>query len=256
MTLLWVGLALVAGAAMGWGLAKAAVTPPPPAAPDADHRPRLEQVDDVRELWARTEVGWVRLASADRRVWRPAPDEPEPDEPDTFGFPLHEAWARTTSRDPLVHGLLDQWTEACIAASRVAWILELPAGDQLLQAWARHAPPTDRPSEAFARWLCAGLGRAARSGLDAREVAERRDPAVRGLHRAAERLVRAIDSDLVLDCHPPPGVGPRDRERWLIDREVAARLGNEVVGDVVHPLVVLRPALLRGDAVLLEGEVA
>jgi hypothetical protein len=181
-------------------------------------------------------------------------DVTDPGLPPT-GVPTMVAWAHERQLDVLIEGLLDEWTEACVSASRVGWSLGIPAGDQVLQVWARTAAPTDRPGPAFAVWLVGEIGRAVRNGLADRTVAEVRDPAARMVHQAAARLVRGLDERLEVETQPPAGVGPKHRESWLVDEEVADRLGNAVVSGVLQPLIALRPVVRKGDEVLLEGEV-
>ena len=79
---------------------------------------------------------------------------------------------------------------------------------------------------------------------------------IRTVHRAAGALIEALVPGMELDTEPPAGVGPRNRETWLVDESVAESLGNPPVAGVVHPIVVLRPVLRRGERVVLEGEVA
>lgn len=184
-----------------------------------------------------------------------------PASPEVLRLPVSRgepgAWAEEQAGDVLVAGLLDEWTEACLAASRIGWVLSIPTGEGLLPAWARSVSSAGgEPQVAFARWLVGLLGKAARSEPMDRATVARRDPVARKLFTAAGRLLRALDESLVLDASPPAAVGPRHRERWLVDPDVATLLNNAPVNGLVQPVVVLRPALLRGSVVLLEGEVA
>jgi hypothetical protein len=168
------------------------------------------------------------------------------------------AWAADRRKEVLIESLLDEWTEACVAASESGWVLGIPTGEILLDAWARLAGdgPIAAPAEAFGIWLVGQIGKSTRRGIKTRELAARRDVLARDLARVAGRLLKGLDEDLVLESRAPAGVGPRQRNAWLIDREVAEVLGGERVGDFVQPVMVLRPLLKRGEQVLLEGEVA
>lgn len=164
---------------------------------------------------------------------------------------------RRAGADPVARAALEGWTDACIAAGRVGWVLGLPAGDLLVDDWARQVEGVvAEPAVAFARWLVGGLGKAARSGLVDRRTAELREAPARRLYGAAAQLVRVLQEDLDVVVDAPAGVGEPQRRSWTVDERVAARLGNAVVRGAVQPVFVLRPLLKRGEVVLLEGEVA
>ena len=253
-------LAAAVGLVVGFVMARSFATEPapePPPAPEPEPVDGLivRGVDGPRELWARMDDRWERLASSDGKHFAPWARD-EDGEPDTYGFPPLLEWARTTRKEPRVRAVLEQWTEACIAASKVAWVLEIPTGDQLLMDWARRSTPAEDPGQAFARWLVGELGRAGRNGLHNRRTAEVRGPVARSVHRAAGALIAEVAPGFEVRTEPPPGVGPRNRETWLVAEDVAEALGNAPVAGVVHPLVVLRPVLTVADRVVLEGEVA
>ena len=167
-------------------------------------------------------------------------------------------WVASRRTDVLVEALLEEWTDACVAASETGWVLGIPTGETLLTAWARRVGEArvSDPANAFAVWLVGEIGKASRNGLKDRETAGRRDVASRGIFKAAGRLLKGLSEDLELEPRAPPGVGPRHHDQWLIDTAVSSRIDNAVVGDFVQPIVVLRPLLRHGDRVLLEGEVA
>lgn len=239
----------VAALATWWWAGRAA--PPPPPAPTA---PPPSPFDAAEDVWTRGGDGWTAWRRGPDG-WRPAP-RPDPAGPRRAPFPPTEAWARSRSAEPAVATALAAWSEAGLAASRVGWLLDLPAGDRLFDAWLAVAEPTERPADAFATWFVGALGTASRRGLDDRETAERRDVVARTVLRACARVVEALDPDLRVEVEAPIAVGARDAERWLVDRSVAARLANAGTGELVRPMLALRPLLRRGDRVLLEGEVA
>ena len=168
------------------------------------------------------------------------------------------AWAAAKRREVLIASLLDEWTEACVAASESGWVLGIPTGEVLLDAWARTATEAavEEPAEAFGVWLVGQLGQSTRRGLKNRDMAAHRDVLGRALARAAGRLLKGLDEDLVIESRAPAGVGPRHRHAWLIDSALAEVMGRERGSEFLQPVVVLRPVLMRGDQVLLEGEVA
>jgi len=169
-----------------------------------------------------------------------------------------QRWVDSRRGDVLIEALLDEWTEACVAASETGWVLGIPTGETLLSAWARRVgeAPVPDPESAFALWMVGELGRASRQGVADRPGAQRRAVASREVFRAAGRLLKGLTEELTLETRAPAGVGPRHRSEWLIDPSLAAHIENPVQGDFVQPILVLRPLLRRGDVVLLEGEVA
>lgn len=248
----WLILGLALGAGLGWWLGRAQRTVAPPD--DLPSGPRVKGVDP-EGLWALERGQWVRMKQTGE-VWHPDERLGPSERPFPLEFPPVVGWGVGVARDPDVRQALEGWTEAVVAASQVGWVTGIPAGDQLVEGWARTAEPTEDPARAFARWLVGELGRAARNGLEDRGIADQRGVVARRLHQAAGRLLLALDDRLELTLEPPGGVGPRQREQWLVDAELATALGNPPVAQVVQPLVVLRPLLRCGDAVVLEGEVA
>lgn len=247
-----VALALVAGA-IGWAIGRREGAPAPATRPAVPPVPALV-ADDADELWARGRDGWTRLARDPSGAWVPATRD-RVVSGELPVFPPHQAWALDRTTDAAVREALEGWSEAAVSASRVAWVLEIPAGDRLLDAWCRRSDPVDDPATAFARWFVAEVGRASRRGLVDRATAERRDIVGRSVLRACARLVEALDPDLQVAFEAPLAVGPRDRDRWLVDEVVARRLDNPLQAGLLRPMVVLRPLLQQGDRVLLEGEV-
>jgi len=168
------------------------------------------------------------------------------------------AWVAKCRQEVLIEALLDEWTDACVAASEIGWVLGIPTGDTLLAAWARAvggAEISDPPSS-FATWFVGEIGKSSRRGLTSRVIVEQRDSASRALLTSAGRLLMGLSEDLQLEPRSPAGVGPKHRHEWLVDTEISATIGNPIVADIVQPLVVLRPLLMRGALVLIEGEVA
>lgn len=166
-------------------------------------------------------------------------------------------WVSEREQDVVVSGVLEEWTEACHAASRAGWVLGIPTGEALLGSWVRGVSNgSGDPGVAFASWFVGEIGKATRRGLVDRATVERREPVARLLFLAAGRLLRALEGSVELEASPPRAVGPRQRESWLVDEALATQLGNAPVNGLVQPVVVLRPALRRGGTVLLEGEVA
>jgi hypothetical protein len=149
---------------------------------------------------------------------------------------------------PDAHAAAERWTAALQQAGAAGWSPALPDGAEILRRCE-----VSTASLVITGWLDA-WGRAARAGLDELDV-DRRDLATRGLLTAASELVSRLDASLTLDIRPPPSVGPRHRARWLVDEPLARRLGREPVAGVLQPRLLLRPALCRGDLVLVEGEV-
>ncbi len=167
-------------------------------------------------------------------------------------------WVAIQRQDVLIDALLDEWTEACVGASEVGWVLGVPTGDTLLSAWARAVGGAEiaDPPGSFATWFVGEIGKATRRGLTGRDVAEARDAPARELMKAAARLLKGLSEDLALEAKIPTGVGPKHRHEWLVDEHIAQTICNPSVAGVVQPLMVLRPLLRRGEKVLLEGEVA
>jgi hypothetical protein len=169
-------------------------------------------------------------------------------------------WVHSRSDDVVIAAMLDEWSEAAAEAAALGWTCGMPRGEDLPMAYARSTGAADRLGEhdpAFARWLAATLGQQVVQGLNDRRDAEARRAALDGLFDALGRVVRALDPGFRVDPAPPPVVGPRERHRWLVDEPLAARLDNPVSAAGAHqPVFVLRPLLLAGERVLLEGLVA
>ena len=184
--------------------------------------------------------------------------EPPPIKPPQRRAQPVAAWIESQRREVLVEALLDEWTDACVAASEVGWVLGVPTGETLLAAWGRAVGGAEiaDPAGSFATWFMGELGKASRRDLTGRAVVEHRAVVSRALMTAAARLVKGLSEDLIVESRAPVGVGPKHRHEWLIDTDISMAIDNPVVAEVVQPIVLLRPLLRRGDAVLIEGEVA
>lgn len=166
-------------------------------------------------------------------------------------------WIHGAQQDVVVAAMLEEWTEAAAEAAALGWMCGLPRGEDLLLAYARSSGASDRVADhepAFARWLVAELGQRIRGGLTERRDAESRRSAVELLVAALGRLLRAVSPGFRLDATPPAVIGPRERHRWLVDEPLAGALDNPSASEGAHqPVFVLRPLLLQGERVLLEG---
>lgn len=164
-------------------------------------------------------------------------------------------WLDARARDVVVRAMLDEWTAAAAQARSLGWMCGLPRGEDLLGRYAREGRLVDDHDASFGRWLVGEFGRRTRLGLHDRRDAEARRAGVEHLLVALARLLRSLAPALRIDWEVPAVVGPAERHRWLVDGDLARRLGAPGGADVHRPVFVLRPVLLLGDAVLLEGEV-
>jgi hypothetical protein len=136
----------------------------------------------------------------------------------------------------------DQAVEEAVA---MGWSPRLAAGADLERS-------LDEGDEGARRFVLALEG-AARRGIAGLDDAFARQLAVARVWEAAAALVATRGLELVVEA--PRAVGPPHQERWLVDEDLVRRLGTGRPGGFVQPVLVLRPALLRGDVVLLEGVV-
>lgn len=139
------------------------------------------------------------------------------------------------------------WRAVVTRAAR-GGLLGLPSADEV-------APIGALGEVQAACWLAMEIGKSHRSAMPDRSAVERCELLARAVLAEAASLVEAIGGGVRLEVRPPPAVSVHD-ERWLVDQGVARAIGNPVVNDLLQPLVVLRPAVLQGDTVLLVGEVA
>ncbi len=155
--------------------------------------------------------------------------------------PTPVAAAQEEGEDPAA-AAFDAAVEGAIA---VGWSPRLAAGADL-------ARMLDDGDEGSRRFVLA-LEVSARRGIATLDDVFARQLALARMWEGA--AAPAADRDLELIVEPPRAVGPRHHERWILDEELARRLGSGRPGGFVQPVLVLRPALVRNGVVLLEGVV-
>jgi len=219
---------------------------------------------EAQAVWVRTQQGWRSLHGGG--PWRGPVPLGEVDLVRVWigeGRGVHQGalraaamltpWpAPTAAAAPSVQeldGRLDTmaWRQVVTRAAR-GGLLGLPSADEV-------APIGALGEVQAACWLAMEIGKSHRAAMLDRAAVERCELLARAVLVEAASLIEAIGGGVRLEVRPPPAVSVHD-ERWLVDRGVARAIGNPVVNDLLQPLVVLRPAVLQGDTVLLVGEVA
>jgi hypothetical protein len=224
---------------------------------------------DTTAAWVDTNAGWVECRyDPHASVWRPLFG-------DAADATRVRAWLGDRGEELAIHGsgmlvaaamvasaqepaisdeghaaLGEAFTAVWREVAALGWTPAMPDGEGLLRL------KVDSNTTRFAMKVAGHLEAAVRADLSDRAGADRRQLPSARLHSAAAALVAGIDPTLSLEGRAPRGVGPRQKEMWVVDEALAISLNNAPVNGVVQPLLVLRPAVLRGTHVLLEGVVA
>lgn len=225
--------------------------------------PDLGEPTEVRLWLARTEApAVVQLQPAgpqELHAYVPVVEgaPPLPQERDTTPIPSHlQHWLHLRGQETALQGMLEGWSIACARAAATGWMPNLPSGEDLLAVFARAAPSGGHDvDEIFGRWLAFEVGRAAKLGVGSRQQLESRREGVRAVHAAMTDVIRCVDPGFVVVGTPPGVLGPLERHRWLVDELLAERIGNPTGRAPHRPVFVVRPLLLRGEEVYVEGEV-
>lgn len=176
-----------------------------------------------------------------------------------------KAWIKEKLADRRIQGALNVWQRACFDYSGAGLILGLPhegnalfvqyeispAGELEEKSRQKEGSPANH-DRVFARWLVDRIGEAISVRLDADNLSQRRQ-FFRCVFSAAHALVNAINIEFQVIFEKPLAVTtePKDAEQWLIQEELARRLGSSIRSDnsYIQPSLVIRPQLRIGEEI-------
>ena len=172
-------------------------------------------------------------------------------------------WIGKLLSDDRINAALKCWDTAYGKASNTGWVLGIPRNKDIFQAYLDSAAgklTTERDedhSNSFAEWLVNRVGEAVSAGLTPDNLSIRRQVSW-DVFKATNTLLNAISPLFNVVFDKPTQVTSDQQHEWLIQGELARKLGSRIRSDdsYIQPTLVVRAQLRIGEDNIFPGVVA